>query len=66
MARNSTKWPQKLPNGRTIDQMAINIPTSSIERPYKIYPDGNFWFENKKSGNPASKSSGYLAKWICT
>jgi hypothetical protein len=30
-----------------------NIPTSSIVRHYKIYPNWYFWFENKPSGNPA-------------
>jgi hypothetical protein len=29
-----------------------NIPTSSIARPSKIYPDWDFWFENIPSGNP--------------
>jgi hypothetical protein len=40
-------------------QMAIkytkwleNLPTSSIARPSKIYPNWNFWFENMPSGNP--------------
>jgi hypothetical protein len=28
--------------------------TFSIPRPSKIYKIGNFWFENKPSGNPAS------------
>jgi hypothetical protein len=34
-----TKWP-------------LNIPTSSIARPSKIYPNWSFWFENIPSGNP--------------
>jgi hypothetical protein len=29
------------------------MPTSSIARPSKIYPNLDFWFENKPSGNPA-------------
>jgi hypothetical protein len=33
MAGKLTKWSQK-------------IPTSSIERPSKIYPNWDFWFEN--------------------
>jgi hypothetical protein len=33
--------------------MAIkNIPTSSIARPSKNYPNLDFWFENIPSGNP--------------
>jgi hypothetical protein len=35
--------------------MAINylhIPTSSVARPSKIYPNWDFWFENIPSGNP--------------
>jgi hypothetical protein len=31
------------------------IPTFFILRPSKIYPNWNFWFENKPSGNPVSK-----------
>jgi hypothetical protein len=40
-----TKWPENIPNGRYIDQMAINIPTSSIARPSKIDPNWDFWFQ---------------------
>jgi hypothetical protein len=42
----------KIPNGCNVDPMAIKILVSSIERPYKIYPNCNFWFENRPSGNP--------------
>jgi hypothetical protein len=31
-----------------------NIPTSSIVRPSKIYPNLDFLFENIPSGNPES------------
>jgi hypothetical protein len=31
--------------------MALKIPTSSIARPSKIYPNWDFWFENIPSGN---------------
>jgi hypothetical protein len=30
-----------------------NIPTLSILRPSKIYPNWYFWFENLSSGKPA-------------
>jgi hypothetical protein len=44
------KWPK-------IDQMSINIPTSSsIARPSKIYPNWDFGSENIPSGNPAHGS----------
>jgi hypothetical protein len=36
---NYTKWPQNIPNACKIDQRAKNLPTSSIARPYKIYPN---------------------------
>jgi hypothetical protein len=32
---------------------ASNIPTFSILRPSKIYPNWDFWFENISFGNPA-------------
>jgi hypothetical protein len=28
------------------------MPRFFIARPYKIYPNWDFWFENKPSGNP--------------
>jgi hypothetical protein len=31
----------------------LNISAFSTLRPSKIYPDWDFWFENKPSGNPA-------------
>jgi hypothetical protein len=32
-----------------------NVSTLSHLRPSKIYPNWDFWFENKPSGNPVSK-----------
>jgi hypothetical protein len=32
--------------------MSLKYLTSSIERPYKICPNLDFWFENIPSGNP--------------
>jgi hypothetical protein len=48
-----TKWKYKIPKCNKIDQMVINIPTSSIARPSKIYPNWDFLLENMPSGNPA-------------
>jgi hypothetical protein len=31
------------------------MPTASIARPSKIYPNLNFWFENIPSGNPGDQ-----------
>jgi hypothetical protein len=51
----------KLPNGHQMQQEAEiyskwpkNMPTLSIPRPSKIYPNCDFCFENIPSGNPAS------------
>jgi hypothetical protein len=38
-------------------QIAIKIPNISIPRPSKIFPNWDFWFENKSSGNPGPESS---------
>jgi hypothetical protein len=38
-----TKWQQNIPIGRKIYQMAKNMPTSSITRPSKMYPNWDFW-----------------------
>jgi hypothetical protein len=35
-----------------LDKVAIKIPTSSIAKPFQIYPNWDFWFENMPSGNP--------------
>jgi hypothetical protein len=57
-----TKWPQTITNGHKLYQMATkytkwpyNVPTPSMARPSKIYPNSDFWFENIPSGNPAFK-----------
>jgi hypothetical protein len=49
------KRSHKIPNGHN-----IYTPTSFIAIPSKIYPNWNFWFENKPSGNPASLSPSVL------
>jgi hypothetical protein len=42
MNTKCTKWLQIIPFGSKIYKMAIKIPTSSIARPSKIYPNGDF------------------------
>jgi hypothetical protein len=44
-AINYTKWPYNILNGHF---------TFYILRPSKFYPNRDFWFENKPSGNPAT------------
>jgi hypothetical protein len=46
MAIKYTKWPYNFPNDNKI-HLHFSIP-----RPAKIYPNWDFWFENKPSGNP--------------
>jgi hypothetical protein len=57
----STKCTQNVPNGHKLSQVSLkyskwpsNILTISNLRPYKIFPNWDFWFENKPSGNPAA------------
>jgi hypothetical protein len=54
-----TKSPQTIPNCYKIYQIALkyskgsyNIPIFIIPRPTKTYPNWDFWYENKPSGNP--------------
>jgi hypothetical protein len=47
-----TKWQLIIPNGHKIYKLFF------ILRPSKIYPNWDFWFENKPSGNPAQISFG--------
>jgi hypothetical protein len=49
MATKCTKWLQNVPIGRNIYQMAI----IKLQDPPKFTQNGNFWFENILSGNPA-------------
>jgi hypothetical protein len=49
-------WKLYVANVHKIYRTATNIPTSSIARPYKTYPNRDFWFENIPSGNPARPS----------
>jgi hypothetical protein len=42
-----------------------NIPTLSIPRPSKIYPNWYFWFENMPSGNPAPLRNEQQVAFFC-
>jgi hypothetical protein len=53
-----------VPNGHKISQMSVkyakwpyNISTFSNLGPSKIYPNWDFWFEKKTSGNPGEKDN---------
>jgi hypothetical protein len=57
------KTRENIPNGTKLFQMAgkltewsLNLPTTYIARPYKVYPNWYFWFENIPSGNPGVHS----------
>jgi hypothetical protein len=50
-----TKWPYYIQNGLRIYQ------PFSITRPSNIYPNLDFWFENKPSGNPDAQFG--FGKW---
>jgi hypothetical protein len=42
------------------------VPTFPYPRPYKIYPNWDFWFENVPSGNPASRKEFFMLwKKLC-
>jgi hypothetical protein len=58
----------KILNGNKLYQMiekyskwSWNITTFSFPRPSKFYPNCDFWFENKPSGNPGK--DGWLRWW---
>jgi hypothetical protein len=48
MAGKLTKWPLHVP---------ICIQASSIAKTFKIYPNWDFGFENKPSGNPGLREA---------
>jgi hypothetical protein len=53
MATKYTKWTEILPNEHA----------TFVARPSKIYPNCDFWFENKPSGNPAEgRSAGAIKR----
>jgi hypothetical protein len=48
------KWLQKIPNGRTIYQMAIKLTNNFHRKPLQNLPKLGFLFEKITSGNPAA------------
>jgi hypothetical protein len=44
-------------HGSSIFQMALKYTNISISRTSKIYPNRDFWFEKKPSGNPVPEAS---------
>jgi hypothetical protein len=60
--KKCTKWTLNVRIGPKISQRSVkcsqwpsNISTFSHPRPSKIYPNWDFWFENKPSGNPGPR-----------
>jgi hypothetical protein len=49
------KRPYIIPNGSKYSKWSLYMTTFSIPRPSKFYPNCDFCFENKPSGNPAVK-----------
>jgi hypothetical protein len=54
MNTKCTKWSLNIPNVGKIFPMGTKYTIFSNWRPSKIYPNWEFWFENKPSGNPAA------------
>jgi hypothetical protein len=54
----------KYQNGEIYTEGPQNIPRFSIARPPKIYPNWDFWFENKPSGNPVLKKFFFFRKKV--
>jgi hypothetical protein len=57
-----TKWRRTITSGREPYQKVVkrsewplNIPTMTIPRLFKTFPNWDFWFENIPSGNPDFK-----------
>jgi hypothetical protein len=59
MNTKCTKWSQIIPMSVRYSKWPQNILTFSNLRPSKIYPNWDFWFGNKPSGNPGDH---YLKK----
>jgi hypothetical protein len=49
---------KNIPNGQKTLQ---HFPFQS---PLKFYPNWDFWFENKPSGNPAHEEKSFLSTYI--
>jgi hypothetical protein len=73
--KTCTKWTQNVSNGHDTSQMSIkyskwqeNTSPFSYFRPSKIYPNWDFWFENKPPGNPVPvpsqrQQTSTVARW---
>jgi hypothetical protein len=44
---------KKYPTAETFYKWPYNLTTFYIRRPSEIHPNGDFWYENVPSGNPA-------------
>jgi hypothetical protein len=55
MTTNYTNLPCIIPNGRKIFQIFIKYNNILHSKASKIYLNLGFWFENKPSGNPATR-----------
>jgi hypothetical protein len=65
MTTNYTKRQNIIPNGRKILQNVIKYNNIYIPRPSKMYPNLDFWLENKPSGNPAALRPVYTDSVFC-
>jgi hypothetical protein len=53
MSTTSTEWSQNIPNILKVFQMALKYINIYQSEALKFFPNWDFWFENKPSGNPA-------------
>jgi hypothetical protein len=54
-----SKWQENIPNDRKIFRMTKTY-TSIFYFPSKFFPNWDFWFENKPSGNPGGSPLPFL------
>jgi hypothetical protein len=61
-----TKSGENIPKDHKITKWPYNMPTFSISRHSRIYPNWDFWFENIPSGNPVHAcmhACMYVGRW---
>jgi hypothetical protein len=51
---NCTKWSLNIPNVHKIFQMAVKYINIFQSEDLDFFPNWDFWFENKPSGNPVA------------